>query len=112
MPALDLFIWAYQRSSYQYEVVENSIRVIDSYRIKYRSERKQAIGKIIRGMIVGDEVQVQLEQFCVENLIQNADKFISIATVELDKLHSGAIVSLGVTEKLFLTWKEKFDATK
>ncbi len=112
MPALEVFAWAYERSSHQYEVVEKSLGVIDSYRIKYRSERKQAIGQIIREMIVGDEVQSKLEQFCVENQIKDADKFISIATVELDKLHSGAIVSLGVTEMMFLAWKEKFDTTK
>ncbi len=110
MPALEVFAWAYERSSNQYEVVEKSIGVIDSYRIKYRSARKQAIGQIIREMMVGEEVLAHLEQFCVENQIKDADKFISIATVELDRLHSGAIVSLGVTEKMFLAWKKKFDA--
>ncbi|UGA57346.1 Fic family protein [Vibrio sp. VB16] len=112
IPALEVFAWAYERSSHQYEVVEKSVGVIDSYRIKFRSERKQVIGQIIREMIVDDEVQTQLEQFCVKHQIKDADKFISIATVELDKLHSGAIVSLGVTEKMFIAWKEKFDATK
>lgn len=111
-PAFDVFIWAYERSCNQYEVVEKSVGAIDAYRIKYRAERKQAIGHIIREMIVGDEVQTQLEQFCIKNQIENADKFIAIATVELDKLHSGAIVALGVTEKMFLAWKEKFDINK
>ncbi len=60
-------------------------------------------------MIVGDKVQSYLEQFCTENNIQDADKFISITIVELEKLHSGAIISLGVTESMFRTWKEKFD---
>jgi Fic family protein len=112
IPALEVFLWAYERSCEQYKVVEQSIGVIDSYRIKYRSERKQVIGEIIRGMIVGVEVQAHLELFCTENKIQNADKFISITTVELDKLHSGAIISLGVTENIFLIWKEKFDTSK
>lgn len=112
IPALEVFLWAYERSSEQYKIVEQSIGVIDSYRIKYRSERKQVIGEIIRGMIVGVEVQAHLELFCTENKIQNADKFISITTVELDKLHSGAIISLGVTENIFLIWKEKFDTSK
>lgn len=109
-PALEVFAWTYQRSSLQYEVVEKSIGAIDPYRIKYRRERKQVIGQIIRAMIVGDEIERHLEQFCAENTIQDADKFISIATVELDKLHSGAIVSLGVTESLFFAWKERQDS--
>ncbi|GLO63914.1 hypothetical protein MACH09_44220 [Vibrio sp. MACH09] len=91
-------------------VTEKSIGAIDPYRIKYRRERKQVIGQIIRAMIVGDEIERHLEQFCAENTIQDADKFISIATVELDKLHSGAIVSLGVTESLFFAWKERQDS--
>ncbi len=108
-PALEVFIWAYERSSDQYKVVEKSIGIIDSYRIRYRSERKQAIAQIIKEVIVGDKAQSHLEQFCAENNIQDADKFISIAIVELEKLHSGAIISLGVTENMFRTWKEKFD---
>lgn len=92
-------------------MVEKSIGAIDSYRIKYRRERKQVIGQIIKEMAVGDEVQIKLKQFCAENKIEHADKFISIATVELSKLHNGAIISLGVTESQFLTWKEKFDTT-
>ncbi|WED23530.1 Fic family protein [Vibrio sp. JC009] len=112
IPALEVFAWAYERSSHQYEVVEKSIGVIDSYRIRYRSERKQAIGQIIREMIVGEEIQAYLERFCTENQIPNADKFISIASVQLEKLHSGALVSLGGTEKMFVAWKERFDATK
>lgn len=112
LPALEVFVWAYERSSQQYQVVEKSIGAIDAYRIKYRSERKQAIGKIIRDMLVGQDIQRCLELFCVEHSIPNADKFIAIAMVELDKLHSGAIVSLGVTEKMFLAWQAKFDATR
>ncbi|MFV0450116.1 MAG: Fic family protein [Vibrio sp.] len=110
-PALEVFVWAYERSSQQYDVVEKSIGVIDSYRIKYRSERKQALGQIIREMVVGEAIISRLEQFCIEHHIPDTDKFISIATVELSKLHSGAIVSLGVTENMFRTWKEKFDTT-
>ena len=110
--ALEVFAWAYERSSYQYEVVEKSIGVIDSYRIRYRSERKQAIGQIVRNMTVGHDVQTSLERFCIENKIEDADKFISIATVEIDKLHNGAIVSLGVTENMFFAWKERYAASK
>ena len=112
LPALEVFTWAYQRSCQQYAVVEKSVGAIDSYRIRYRRERKQIIGQIIREMVVGDKILHHLEQFCTVNQIDTPDKFIAIATVELDKLHSGAIISLGVTEKMFQAWKEKYDATK
>tara|TARA_R110001583_G_scaffold26571_4_gene95766 strand:- start:7231 stop:8619 length:1389 start_codon:yes stop_codon:yes gene_type:complete len=107
IPALEVFTWAYERSSHQYEVVEKSIGVIDSYRIKYRYERKQVIGQIIKAIIVGDDIQTELEKFCTQHNIDDPDKFISITIVEIDNLHIGAIMSLGVTEKMFHAWRKK-----
>ncbi|CAH0525098.1 Fic family protein [Vibrio hippocampi] len=112
LPALDVFIWAYERSCQQYTSVEKSVGHIDSYRIKYRSERKQAIGEIIRNGMTGQQIPSYLEQFCKKHQIAESDKFVSIAMVELGKLHSGAIISIGVTEQMFIAWKEKFDATQ
>ncbi|WP_375751311.1 Fic family protein [Vibrio sp. HN007] len=111
-PALEVYTWAYKRSCEQYEVVEKSVGEIDSYRIKYRADRKRALGQIIRSMTVGDNVQKLLEQFCVENGIEEPDKFISIVLVEMDNLHSGAIISLGVTENMFNQWKSRLEKAK
>ena len=36
-----------------------------------------------------------------------SEKFISLALTDLSKLHSGAIVSLGITEQIFLNWQKK-----
>lgn len=107
-PCLEVFMWAYERSSQQYTVVEKSMGKIDAYRIKYRAKRKEVIGRIIRDMVVGANIAIILEQFCLENKIENPDKFISIVTVELSKLHSGAILTLGVTESTFIDWQAKY----
>ncbi|MBD1577172.1 hypothetical protein HC723_12085 [Vibrio sp. S11_S32] len=58
---------------------------------------------------MGDEAQSLLEQFCDDHQIPNADKFIAIASVEIEKLHSGAIVGLGVSEAMFLNWRKQYD---
>lgn len=111
-PALEVFEWAYERSSAQYEMVEKSLGRIDPHRVIYRNQRKMIIGQIIRDMVVGDDIAVRLEQFCEENKIEEVDKFVAVALVELDRLHTGAIMSLGVTEGMFLRWKERFELSK
>jgi len=111
-PALEVFEWAYGRSSAQYEVVEKSLGGIDAHRVIYRKQRKMIIGQIIRDMAVGDDILVRLEQFCEENQITEVDKFVAVALVELDRLHTGAIMSLGITEGMFLRWKEGFEVSK
>jgi hypothetical protein len=110
LPALELFAWAYERSCAKYQVVEQSIGRIDSYRIKYRAQRKEIMGSIVRNGIIGEAITDALEHYCDERDIPDKDKFVAMTTVELDRLHSGALVAIGVTEGMFDLWKAKQDA--
>lgn len=104
-PALELFEWAYLRSCEQYDAVTESLGEIDTYRIRHRSIRKIAMGHIIRQKL--DEVAANqyLEQFCKDNNIPSEDKFISMTLSDLAQLHEGSIIGLGITEKMFIQWK-------
>ncbi|WP_210499348.1 Fic family protein [Vibrio crassostreae] len=112
-PALDVFVWAYERSSQQYKVVEESMGTIDLYRIKYRKARKSIMGSIIKEMIT-DETQImeELESYCQLNDIEDPDRFAAITSAELSSLHIGSIVSLGVTQSCFENWKARYDAIR
>ena len=104
-PALELFEWAYSRSCQQYEVVKASLGEIDTYRIQYRNERKQAMGEVIRQKFQGKAIERFLKQFCIENHIESPDKFIVMTENDLKQLHSGAIIGLGITKNTFDEWK-------
>jgi len=41
----------------------------------------------------------------LSNNIPSEDKFISITLSDLVQLHEGAIIGLGITEKMFTQWK-------
>lgn len=110
-PAADVFHLAYLSSCDKYTVVKASLGQIDVYRIKFRRERKAALGDIIREMLTGHEIESSLENYCDKNQIEERDKFISIAITELNNIHSGAIIGLGVTEGMFNTWLKKKEGT-
>ncbi|GLR69165.1 Fic family protein [Agaribacter marinus] len=104
-PALELFEWAYLRSCQQYEVITESLGEIDTYRIQYRADRKIVMGNIIRQKLDESAATKYLEQYCRENNIPLEDKFVSMTFVALSQLHEGSIIGLGITEKMFIEWK-------
>lgn len=106
-PALELFVWAYKKSCEQYDVVKTSLGDIDAYRILTRAARKDAMGQIIRGGIIGPAISEFLREYCQVNNINNADKFMVMTTQDLQRLHGGAIIGLHVTEEIYIAWKNQ-----
>lgn len=104
-PALELFEWAYLRSCEQYHVVAQSLGEIDVYRVKYRAQRKAAMGHIIRENLNEQAANEYLETYCKANDIPLSEKFINMTLSDLLHLHEGALVGLGVTEAMFQHWK-------
>lgn len=103
-PMLDLFAWAYLRSCKQYEVAKESIGEIDAFRVQYRQQRKQIMGQIVRGNLHHEDATNHIEQFCRDNSIEDIDKFLAMTITDLNTLHAGAIIGLGITESQFNAW--------
>lgn len=103
-PMLDLFCWAYVRSCNQYAVVKESLGEIDISRLQYRTQRKQIMGKIVRENLHGKEAEKCIEAYCLDNDMAQADKFLAATLTELETLHAGAIIGLGITEKQLTAW--------
>ncbi|NIB38880.1 hypothetical protein HBA55_04740 [Pseudomaricurvus alkylphenolicus] len=103
-PMLDLFCWAYSRSCQQYTVVKRSLGEIDAFRIQYRQQRKSAMGLVVRKNLHGKQAESAIEAFCQANQIDNVDKFTAMTMADLETLHSGAIVGLGITEAQLDEW--------
>ena len=107
LPALELFEWAYRKSCEQYDVVKESLGDIDAYRIQHRGARKEAMGQVIRGNIGNKKLNEFLRGYCRENSIELSDKFIAMTVADLEQLHAGAIIGLGITEAMFNEWKKQ-----
>ena len=106
-PILDLFVWAYLRSCNQYGTVKKSLGEIDGYRVQYRKERKDVMGQVIKQGLHGNDAEKFIEKFCQDNKIENSDKFVAMTITDLNALHAGIIVGLGISEGELNKWQEK-----
>ena len=105
-PMLELYQWAYLRSCQQYAVARQSIGEIDTFRIQYRQQRKDVMGEVVRQKLHGQAAEALIASFCAKAEIDNTDKFIAMALADLDALHAGAIIGLGITEAQFEEWQK------
>lgn len=103
-PMVDLFVWAYLRSCEHYGTIKQSLGEIDTYRIKYRGQRKTIMGQIIRQNLHGHDALHAIEAYGDAEQIMDMSKFVAMTLADLDMLHLGAIIGLGVTEKQFQNW--------
>lgn len=111
-PMLDLFVWAYLRSCNQYGVVKRSIGEIDAFRIQYRSQRKDVMGRIVQHNLHGKAAEEYIARYCAEKNIENKTRFVAMTLTDLNALHAGAIVGLGVSEDQLNTWLETKKAAR
>jgi hypothetical protein len=65
------------------------------------------MGHIIRQNLDERSATQYLEQYCADNSIPSADKFVSMTLSDLEQLHTGSIIGLGITEKMFTDWKQQ-----
>jgi Fic family protein len=105
-PMMELFCHAYLRSCEQYQVTKESLGEIDAFRVQYRQQRKQVMGQVIKDNLHGKNIEGHIEKYCQENNIEQSDRFTAMAITDLESLHIGAIIGLGVTAKQFEMWQQ------
>jgi len=106
-PMRELFTNAYLRSCKRYDAAREGLGEIDAYRIQYRTQRKAVMGQIIKNDLHGSDIEAHIENYCGKNEIEMSEKFIAMTLADLDSLHAGAIIGLGITENQFKGWKAK-----
>jgi len=62
------------------------------------------MGQIVKRGLHNQEVEDLIETFCSTQNIEDVDRFTAMTLVDLSTLHSGAIISLGVTEAQLDDW--------
>lgn len=104
-PLLDLYAWAYLRSCEQYGAVKVSLGEIDAFRIRYRQERKQVMGLVVKKGLHAKNAEGFIEEFGQQNGIDDVAKFTAMTLNDLSALHVGAIIGLGITPAQLEAWQ-------
>lgn len=105
----DIFLWAYDRSSARYAAIRQSIGEPDPLRIKYRSEIKEMVTKIVsenfnRGKAI-DAIAEKAKTLTTED----QPKFIEAVETELLSLHEGNFARYRIKPSEFKTWKDTWN---
>jgi len=105
----DVFVWAYQRSCARYSAVRQSLGDPDPFRVKYRTEIREFVAKVVRdsmdkraaiGWIAGKAgVKIQLA---------DRARFIEVIETELISLHEGNIARYRLRPAEFHAWKQRW----
>jgi hypothetical protein len=106
----DVFIWAYERSCKEYQVVQQTLGEPDPFRLRYREQTRQIVQTIVRSGLNPNKALELMEQ-TARNSIPAEDrmKFYAVVETELNGLHEGNIVRYRLKEEEWTSWRSKWD---
>jgi len=102
----DVFVWAYERSCEQFKAVASTLPEPDPFRLKYRAELVDAIGRLVRAT---EPMNVGIVRDMAANLVPSEDqqRFFKLLSDELRYLHEGNIARYRLTLSEFRTWRAR-----
>ena len=101
----DMFVWAYEQSCRQYNVIKDHSAEPDPFRFKYTSLLHSVTGQILRNRLDATDA-------CITGLAQGqvpdeeTGEFISLVNAELENLHEGHLRRYRVSLDEFNAWKQ------
>lgn len=107
---LDVFIWAYERSCKDYQVVQQTLGEPDPFRLRYRDLIRSAVQKIVQECMPPKQAQELMERFARDIPPGDRMRFHAAVETELNGLHEGNIVRYRIREAELLQWKATWDA--
>ena len=102
----DVFLWAYERSAAQYAAVRQSLGEPDPFRLKYRTEIRDAVAQIIRSKLGRHEAAGQITRLAKEAIAaEDRHTFATVVEDELLGLHGGNFARFQVRPSEFQEWR-------
>jgi len=101
----DLFVWAYERSTLQYQKVKGSLTQPDPIRLKYRVQIHELIGKVVRELEIPSRPVVRSY---AGKKIQDEERelFVDMVMDDLRRLHEGVIARYRIRPSEYNAWKK------
>ena len=105
----DIFLWAYERSSFKYAEVRQTLGEPDPFRIKYREQMRALVTEIVSGGI-GREIAIALiSDRTLQLPSADRDKFVETVETGLMSLHEGNFARYYISPSEFKKWKQGWD---
>jgi hypothetical protein len=108
----DIFIWAYNRSSTRYASIRQTVGEPDPFRIKYRSEIKEMITKVVVENFSRKEAVDLIEKKSKKLTLEDQHRFVEAVETELLNLHEGNYARYLIKPSEFKIWKENWRHNK
>ena len=103
----DVFVWAYERSAARYAAVRQSLGEPDPFRLQYRSELREVVGRVIRGRMDKKQATAWVAAWIRERIDpEHRERFREVAERELLSLHEGNFARYRVRPSEFAAWQE------
>jgi len=101
----DVFIWAYERSAQQYQLVQNTLGDPNLLQMKFKKELTELIHRVVSNNLKGEMIIQTVQQWTKNNIAEEHQKqFIQIAEREIASLHEGNIAIYHIKPEIFARW--------
>lgn len=105
----DIFLWAYERSSYQYAMVRQTIGDPDPFRVKYQEQVRALATEIISKGFNREMAIALINDRALQLPSTDRAKFIEAVETDLMSLHEGNIARYWISPAEFRKWKDVWD---
>lgn len=105
---LDLYMWAYKRSTQKYSAIQQSLGEPNVLKLKYRDTIHEIIRNIILGKVIGSQVVSKIKNQIKAKKLVGADaiELFNVIETEILSLHDGNIARFKIRPSEFLAWKK------
>ena len=105
---VDLYIWAYRRSSQRYSATQQALGLPDLLKLKYRTMISDIVRSIILKNVKGSLIVTVIRKKIAENNLTKteADQLLQMIEIEIASLHEGNIARFKIRPSEFYTWKK------
>lgn len=101
---IDVFVWAYERSSQRYAAIRQSLGEPDKFRLRFREELIEVVSEIVRRQArptVEEVARVAVDRVPEKHL----DDFVRMAVKELESLHEGNYARFRLRPSEYEAWQ-------
>lgn len=106
---LDLYIWAYTRSSQRYSAVQQALGEPNLLKMKYRTIIQQIIRQIVTEKTKGSEIVRQVKKLIAYHKVPAAEQndLLQVIEVDITSLHEGNVARFKIRPTEFYDWKKE-----
>ena len=103
----DIYIWAYERSAMRYTAVRQSLGEPDPFRVKYRTELREIVKRIVLEQVNKKSAFHQIATWARKNIeASEREQFKEVAEIEVLGLHEGNFARFQIKPSQFKAWQD------